>query len=77
MTGDSLTPAELEVAKLLADGLSDQEIADRLGISIHTVQNHRDHIFAKLGFHNRTELARWAVAMGHVPVAWTPRPDRE
>lgn len=77
MTGNSLTPAELEVAKLLADGLSDQEVVDRLGTSVHTVESHRDHVYAKAGLHNRAELARWTVARGHVPVAWTPRSDRE
>jgi DNA-binding CsgD family transcriptional regulator len=53
----SLTPTELEVARLVAIGLSNPKIAERLFISRHTVESHLKHIFAKLDFSSRTELA--------------------
>jgi DNA-binding CsgD family transcriptional regulator len=54
---DSLTPAELEVVRHAAAGLSNPEIAERLFIARATVKAHLAHIYAKLGVANRTELA--------------------
>ena len=51
----NLTQRELEVLALLSRGHPDKEIADQLGISIHTVHEHVRNIFEKLGAHNRTE----------------------
>src|SRR5690606_4849131 len=59
----SLTPAELEVARLAVDGLTNPEIAARLFISRATVKTHLSHAYAKLGVSNRTELA--AVFLEH------------
>jgi DNA-binding CsgD family transcriptional regulator len=54
----SLTGAEVEVARLVSDGITNREIADRLFLSPHTVNSHLRHIFAKLGISSRTELTR-------------------
>jgi DNA-binding NarL/FixJ family response regulator len=52
---NSLTPREQEVLRCLAEGLSNREIAERLGISQHTVKNYLFHIFDKLGVSSRLE----------------------
>ena len=54
---DSLTPTELEVVRLVVDGLSNPEIGRRLFMSRGTVKAHLSHVYAKLGVANRTELA--------------------
>lgn len=54
---DSLTPSELDVVRLAADGLTNPEIGERLFISPRTVQSHLSSVFAKLGIRTRTELA--------------------
>jgi two-component system response regulator NreC len=61
---DGLTEREREVLTLIAEGLSNQEIAQRLYISVKTVQTHRTHIMEKLGLHNRAELVRYAIRKG-------------
>ena len=53
----SLTATEAKVAELVADGLSNPEIAERLFVSRHTVHTHVSHVLAKLGFASRVELA--------------------
>jgi DNA-binding CsgD family transcriptional regulator len=53
----SLTPSELQVVRLVAEGLSNPSIGERLFISRRTVQTHLKHVFAKLGVSSRTELA--------------------
>ena len=55
VVGAGLTPRELEVLELLAEGLDQGEIASRLVISPKTVSTHIDHILAKLGAHSRAE----------------------
>jgi pimeloyl-ACP methyl ester carboxylesterase/DNA-binding CsgD family transcriptional regulator len=54
---ESLTGAELEVARFVAGGMTNQQIADRLYVSPRTVQTHIAHIFRKLGVARRSELA--------------------
>ncbi len=54
-----LTPRELEIALLIAEGLSSQQIAQRLFRSTNTVDTHRKNIFAKLDVHNVAELIHW------------------
>ncbi len=58
----SLTPTELEVVRLVVDGLSNPEIGRRLFMSRGTVKAHLSHVYAKLGVANRTELATLAAA---------------
>ncbi|WP_137725479.1 ATP-binding protein [Prescottella subtropica] len=66
-----LTPRETEVADLVAEGLTNRAIADRLVISPRTVQGHVEHILAKLGFASRTQIAGWVVGRAGRPTAET------
>ena len=54
-----LTPREMEILPLIALGEQNKTIADRLGLSIHTVKLHNHNIFSKLGVSNRTGAANW------------------
>jgi DNA-binding NarL/FixJ family response regulator len=63
---DPLTPRELEVVKLIAEGYTSEEIADHLVISKKTVDRHRANILEKLGMRNRVELTRYAIRRGLV-----------
>jgi predicted ATPase/DNA-binding CsgD family transcriptional regulator len=56
----SLTPAELEVVRLVAEGLANKDIAARLFVSPRTVQTHLTHIYDKLGLTSRVQLAQQA-----------------
>jgi DNA-binding NarL/FixJ family response regulator len=62
--GAELTPREIEVLKLLAEGLSNQAIAQRLTISLHTVRNHVQNIITKLQVHSKLEAVAAAVREG-------------
>ena len=59
---DGLTAREQEVARLVADGLSNKEIAARLQLSVRTVESHVRHALTTTGLANRTQLATWARA---------------
>jgi DNA-binding NarL/FixJ family response regulator len=63
---DPLTPRELEVTKLISEGLTAEEIAATLTISKKTVDRHRANILEKLGMRNRVELTRYAIKRGLV-----------
>jgi DNA-binding NarL/FixJ family response regulator len=63
---DTLTPRELEIVKLVAEGYTTDEIADTLVISKKTVEHHRSHILEKLGMRDRVELTRYAIRRGLV-----------
>jgi DNA-binding CsgD family transcriptional regulator len=56
-----LSPREAEVARLVAEGLTNRQIAARLIISERTAQNHVQHILTKLGFTTRSQIAAWSV----------------
>ncbi|PYP11971.1 MAG: DNA-binding response regulator [Gemmatimonadetes bacterium] len=55
-----LTPRELEILRVLAEGLANKDIARRLGIEVATVKNHVHNILEKLQVHRRGEAAAWA-----------------
>jgi predicted ATPase/DNA-binding CsgD family transcriptional regulator len=57
-----LTPRELQVARLIARGRSNKEIAAELVISLRTAENHVEHILTKLSFTSRAQVAAWASA---------------
>ncbi len=65
---DALTDREKQVLKLVAEGRSNKEVADVLGISVKTAMSHREHVMEKLGVHNRTELVRFAIKKGVIRV---------
>jgi non-specific serine/threonine protein kinase len=62
-----LTARELEVARLVAMGLTNRQIAERLYLSVRTVDVHVDHILTKLSFNTRTQLASWAYETNLLP----------
>jgi NarL family two-component system response regulator LiaR len=66
ITPDALTQREIVILSALSRGLTDREIAQRLFISVRTVQSHLAHIYEKLHVHNRTEAALFAVQHGLV-----------
>jgi predicted ATPase/class 3 adenylate cyclase/DNA-binding CsgD family transcriptional regulator len=61
----SLTPAELDVVRLMSDGMANKDIAARLFISPRTVETHLTHVYAKLGFTSRVQLAQQFSASAH------------
>ncbi len=56
----AITASELAVVRLVAEGLTNREVAERLFVSTHTVNSHLRHVFSKLGINSRVELARLA-----------------
>lgn len=59
-----LSPREQDVLRYLAEGHSYQDIADRINVSVKTVESYRSRIAQKLGFRTRAELVRYALMMG-------------
>ena len=66
-----LTRRQREIAALIANGLTNAQIASELVLTRGTVANHVEHIMNRLGFHRRAQIAVWAVERGLVQ----PRPD--
>jgi DNA-binding NarL/FixJ family response regulator len=62
--GTRLSSRELEVLQLVAEGEANKQIAAELGISIKTVEKHRDHLMRKLNIHDTAGLTRYAIAAG-------------
>ena len=60
-----LTPRETEILQLIADGLSNREIAERLFLAEKTVKNYVSGILSKLGMQRRTQAARWSLEHPH------------
>jgi DNA-binding CsgD family transcriptional regulator len=60
----ALSPREAEVAAMVAEGLTNRQIAARLVISERTAENHVRHILTKLGFTTRSQIAAWSVRTG-------------
>lgn len=61
-----LSERELQVIELIADGLTNQDIAEKLAISKRTVDNHISNILEKTSTNNRVALVRWALQWGKV-----------
>ena len=73
-----LSERELEIIRLVADGLSNKEIASELFLSINTVKVHLRNIFSKIGVQSRTEASMYAVTQGWITipdVAGSPTQD--
>ena len=62
--GARLTSRETEVLQLVAEGRANKQVADTLGISIKTVEKHRQHLMDKLNIHETAGLTRYAIAQG-------------
>jgi DNA-binding NarL/FixJ family response regulator len=65
---EALTDREKQVLKLVAEGQSNKEVAEVLGISVKTAMSHRERMMEKLGLHNRTELVRFALRKGVIRI---------
>jgi DNA-binding CsgD family transcriptional regulator len=64
---DSLTPTELDVVRLVAEGIPNKDIATRLFVSPRTVQSHLRHVYNKLGLTSRVQLAQEAARHAPAP----------
>jgi len=73
---DLLSCREQEVVRCVAEGLSNREIAQRLGLTEHTVKNYLFRIFDKLGVSKRVEVVLYAYSLGNADVSMSP-PDRK
>ena|SRR5579883_3115697 len=63
---DNLTPRERDILTLVAQGLTNQAIAEQMMLSPNTVHRHRTSLMQKLGFHNRLDLLRYCIRKGLV-----------
>ena len=63
---EELTPRQREILQLIAEGRSKQEIAQTLGVSVKTVETHRDQMMERLGIHDVAGLVRYAIRTGVV-----------
>ena len=63
-----LTPREVDVIRLISDGLSNKQVADRLCIGVRTVETHRERILKKANARGAGGLTRYAIENGHVEV---------
>lgn len=75
ITRDDLSDRERDVLRELTASLTNEEIADKLGISVHTVKRHIQNMLDKTGFDNRVALAVNAKAMGVVVNEWDRRKE--
>jgi predicted ATPase len=69
-----LTTRERDIARQVAQGLSNREIAGALVVSERTTESHPSHIFTKLGLRSRTQLATWAIERGLLASPTNPGP---
>jgi len=73
---DTLTPREREVLQLIAEGRTNQQIADELVVSVKTVEAHKAHIMEKLKARSRTDLIRYALKRGIVKLESVDEAER-
>lgn len=66
---EPVTPREIEIIKLIAEGKSSREIAALLFLSFRTIQNHRTRIMRKLNLKKNTDLVKYAIQMGFIPAS--------
>jgi DNA-binding CsgD family transcriptional regulator len=71
-----MTKSELAVAQLVANGLTNREVAERLFVSPHTVNTHLRHVFAKLEVNSRVDLTRHATERDSEPAPESARGSR-
>ncbi len=71
---DPLTLREAEVLQLVAEGMANKQVADELGISIKTVEKHRQQLMNKLNIHDVAGLTRYAISKGVIESAAGPLP---
>ncbi len=69
-----LTTREREVLVLIAEGKSNKEIADRLGIGVRTIETHRERIMRRLNIHSVAGLTKYAIANGLISLESGPVP---
>jgi len=69
-----LTTREREVLVLIAEGKSNKEIADRLGIGVRTIETHRERIMRRLNIHSVAGLTKYAIANGLISLEGGPAP---
>ncbi len=63
-----LTRRQLQVIRLIAEGLTSQKVADRLGLSVRTVDRHVENMMNRLEVHTRIELVKYAIREGLIDV---------
>jgi DNA-binding NarL/FixJ family response regulator len=61
-----LTPRQREILQLIAEGSSTREIAERLHVSVKTVETHRAQLMSRLGIHDVPGLVRFAIRIGMI-----------
>ena len=71
---DELTDREREVLVLIAEGQSNKEIANRLGIGVRTIETHRERIMRRLDIHSVAGLTKYAISNGLITLDGTPKP---
>jgi len=71
---EALTKRERQVLALVAEGLSNRQIAGRLSLSVNTVQTHMRHIFVKLAVNNRVETAALFLRKANINQTWQKSP---
>lgn len=72
-TVERLSEREKDILRLIAEGCTSQEIAERLLLSVNTVQTHRRHIMEKLDLHDRSQLVHYALRAGLLPSDAAPQ----
>ena len=70
-----LTGRELQVLRLIAEGAANKQMATNLGISVKTIEKHRQHLMKKLRIHDIAGLTRYAAEKGLIRLGPEPKPE--